>query len=64
MIEQKVLRLGCSPEEIAQRFRERAQQAFENNNFEKVRHFMQFVPKDVSADVPQTVPTSDFGDWR
>jgi hypothetical protein len=62
MIEQKVLRLGCSPEEVAQRFRERAQQALCDGDSDKFHLFMQFVPKDVSADVPETPPPSDIGD--
>jgi hypothetical protein len=64
MIEQKVFRLDCSAEEVAQRFREPAQQAFDDNDFDKMHHFMQFVPNEVSADVPTTPPPDDFGDWR
>ena len=62
MIEQKVLRLGCTREEVAQRFRERAEKAVGEGDFAKVRHFMQFVPNDVPGDVPRTPPPSDFGD--
>ena len=63
MIEQKVFRLGCTREEVAQRFRERTEQALVDGDFTKMRHFMQFVPKDVSADLPMTPPPSDFGGW-
>jgi hypothetical protein len=67
MIECKVLRLGYIPAEVAQRFRERAEQALAEGDFATVQHFMQFVPNDVAVavavavDVLRTPRPSDFG---
>jgi len=61
MVEQKVLRLGCTQEECIQRFRERAEQAFDAGDIEAALRFMQFVPQpDAAPDRPLTPPPSDM----
>jgi hypothetical protein len=54
MIEQKVLRLGCSQDECVKRLREHAERAFEAGDIETALRYMKFVPSDAPADLPQT----------